>query len=176
MTRDLIVDPDWLDFDRPVATLDEIRQVNRHRHEMEQLTAILSIDPASQVIAGYKDVRLNEFWVRGHMPGAPVMPVMLMCEAAAQLCSYYISVERLFDGEFGAITALQNFRFLLPVLPGHRLVVAARAIQVRRNRQAAFATQGIVQGRLAFEGDLFGAPFFERPRERVVPNVFAPTS
>ena len=30
----------------------------------------------------------DEFWVRGHMPDYPLMPGVLMCEAAAQLCSF----------------------------------------------------------------------------------------
>ena len=61
---------------------------------MEQLTAIVHVDPEKHLVAGYKDVGNDEFWVRGHMPGYPLMPGVLMCEAAAQLCSYYTATAR----------------------------------------------------------------------------------
>ena len=73
-----------------LADREAIRQVNPQRFEMEQLTAIVYVDPVNHVIVGYKDVRHDEFWVRGHMPDYPLLPGVLMCEAAAQLCSYYI--------------------------------------------------------------------------------------
>lgn len=77
-----------LDLSRVVADQDAIRKVNLQRFEMEQLTAIVHIDRDNHVIVGYKDVRPDEFWVRGHMPNYPLLPGVLMCEAAAQLCSY----------------------------------------------------------------------------------------
>ena len=58
-----------LDFDNPQFDLDEIRKVNPQRHEMEQLTAVLTVDRESQSLAGYKDLSDNEFWITGHMPG-----------------------------------------------------------------------------------------------------------
>src|SRR5437588_12774509 len=82
-------DPASLDLDKIVADLEAIRQVNPQRFDMEQLTAIVYVDREQHVIAGYKDVKPDEFWVRGHMPDYPLMPGVLMCEAAAQLCSYY---------------------------------------------------------------------------------------
>ena len=84
MARRLIIDPEQLELDSPLVSLDEIRRVNPQRNEMEQLTAIVYIDPKQHVIAGYKDVGLDEHWVRGHMPDYPLMPGVLMCEAAAQ--------------------------------------------------------------------------------------------
>ena len=41
-------------------------------------------------ILGYKDVTDNEFWIRGHIPGRPLMPGVIMIEAAAQLCSFFL--------------------------------------------------------------------------------------
>ena len=37
---------------------------------------------------GYKDVRPDEFWCAGHIPGRPLFPGVMMIEAGAQLCSY----------------------------------------------------------------------------------------
>ena len=86
------LDLSQVDLGRVLADHEAIRKVNPQRFEMEQLTAIVHADPAAHLIVGYKDVGTDEFWVRGHMPGYPLLPGVLMCEAAAQLCSYYISV------------------------------------------------------------------------------------
>src|SRR5712692_6806954 len=93
-------DPAGLDLSRILVDQEGIRRVNRQRFEMEQLTAIVHIDREQNLIAGYKDVGPDEFWVRGHMPGYPLMPGVMMCEAAAQLCSYYLMTQHAFDGDF----------------------------------------------------------------------------
>ena len=45
VAKDLIIDPDTIDFDRVVADIHEIRKYNPQRFEMEQLTAIVYEDP-----------------------------------------------------------------------------------------------------------------------------------
>lgn len=56
---------------------------------MEQLTAICFEDSVRMIAVGYKDLGPDEFWIRGHMPGLPILPGVVMCEIAAQLCSYF---------------------------------------------------------------------------------------
>ena len=72
--KPLILDFAEFDVGKVIANAEEIRRVNPQRFEMEQLTAICYEDPARNICAGYKDVTSNEFWVRGHMPGMPLMP------------------------------------------------------------------------------------------------------
>src|SRR5579862_8043907 len=100
MPPEFHIDPTQIDFGHVVADLDAIRRVIPQRHEMEQLTAIVYLDQTQQLVIGYKDVRPDEFWVRGHMPDYPLLPGVLMCEAAAQLCSYYIMSCGLLQGDF----------------------------------------------------------------------------
>ncbi|HWY85117.1 MAG TPA: beta-hydroxyacyl-ACP dehydratase, partial [Gemmataceae bacterium] len=89
-----------LDLNRVLADREAIRRVNPQRFEFEQLDAIVHIDPSQHLVIGYKDVRSDEFWVRGHMPDYALLPGVLMCEAAAQLCGYYIRTQNLMGGEF----------------------------------------------------------------------------
>ena len=67
-----LFDMSQLNFDQVVADREEIHRYNPQRFEMEQLTAIVHLDPDKNLIVGYKDVAADEFWVRGHMPGYPL--------------------------------------------------------------------------------------------------------
>ena len=89
---------------------------------MEQLTAIVYDDRATGICVGYKDVTEHEFWVRGHMPGMPLMPGVVMCEAAAQMCSYHSQRHNLLGAEMVGFGGMDEVRFRGTVVPGDRLV------------------------------------------------------
>ncbi|MFM8325065.1 MAG: beta-hydroxyacyl-ACP dehydratase, partial [Pirellulaceae bacterium] len=127
--KDYIVDPTTLDFGNIIANIDEIRQHNAQRFEMEQLTAVIFEDREKFRCAGFKDVSHDEFWVRGHMPGMPLMPGVVMLEAVAQLCSYFAhKYDLLGDGMVG-FGGLEEVRFRDPVLPGTRLVLMCELLK-----------------------------------------------
>jgi 3-hydroxyacyl-[acyl-carrier-protein] dehydratase len=157
MPPELHYDPARLDLSHIVADQEAIRRVNPQRFEMEQLTAIVLLDAEAQVVAGYKDVRADEFWVRGHMPGYPLLPGVLMCEAAAQLCSYYLLTQGLMQGDFIGFAGLENVRFRGTVRPGDRLVLIAKGARIHR-RQTVCNVQGFVGGTMVFHGDVIGVP------------------
>ena len=150
-------DPSQLDFRRPLAGRAEIERVNPQRYEMEQLTAIVHVEPDRNLIVGYKDVTADEFWVRGHMPGYPLMPGVLMCEAAAQLCSYYIMTYGTKQGDFLGFGGMDNVRFRGTVKPGDRLVLVSKATKLHR-RQTIFNVQGFVGSTMVFHADIIGVP------------------
>jgi 3-hydroxyacyl-[acyl-carrier-protein] dehydratase len=150
-----LFDLSQVDFGRVVADLGQIRLVNPQRFEMEQLTAIVHLDPEQQVIVGYKDVASDEFWVRGHMPGYPLMPGVLMCEAAAQLCSYYCVTTGLLQGDFIGFGGMEEVRFRGVVRPGDRLVLIAKGAKLR-TRQSIFNVQAFVGAVMVFHGDVIG--------------------
>jgi 3-hydroxyacyl-[acyl-carrier-protein] dehydratase len=150
-----------IDLSRVIADQEGIRRVNQQRFEMEQLTAIVHIDPAQHLIIGYRDVRPDEFWVRGHMPGYPILPGVLMCEAAAQLCSYYIVTRRLMAGDFIGFGGLENVRFRAPVRPGDRLVLVGKGVRIHR-RQTVCNVQGFVGPTMVFHADVVGVPLMRK--------------
>ena len=49
MPPEILLDPDSLDLGRVVADREAIRRVNPQRFEMEQLTAIVHVDPAQHI-------------------------------------------------------------------------------------------------------------------------------
>lgn len=157
MPPPVLIDPQSIDMSRHVADLEAIRRANPQRFEMEQLDAIVHLDPANHLVAGYKDVGGQEFWVRGHLPGYPLFPGVLMCEAAAQLCSFYIANQKLFPADFTGFGGLDNVRFRCPVRPGDRLLVIGKATKLNR-RQVTFEVQGFVATTMVFQATVIGVP------------------
>ena len=155
------LDPGQIDLTRILADQEAIRLVIPQRFEMEHLNAIVAIDPSQHLIVGFKDVRADEFWVRGHMPNYPLFPGVLMCEAAAQLCSYYIMTQGFLQGDFIGFGGLENVRFRSKVSPGDRLVMVGKGIKINR-RQAIFNVQGFVGTTMAFHADVVGLPLTRR--------------
>jgi 3-hydroxyacyl-[acyl-carrier-protein] dehydratase len=150
-----------LDLSRVVADKEAIRRVNPQRFEMEQLDAVVFVDSEQHLVAGYKEVRSDEFWLRGHMPDYPLLPGVLMCEAAAQLCSYYIGTQKLMGGDFMGFGGIENMRFRAPVFPGDRLVLVAKAIKLNR-RQTVCNVQGFVKNVMVFHGDIIAVPLVRK--------------
>jgi 3-hydroxyacyl-[acyl-carrier-protein] dehydratase len=163
MPRAALFDISQLDFSRPVFTLEEIRKYNPQRYEMEMLTAVVYADPEKRLAVGYYDVPREPFWLRGHMPDYPLMPGVLMCEAAAQLSGFYARYLQLIAGDFLAFGGLERVRFRAPVYPGDRFVLVAQLSRIHR-LQIQSETQGFVNGRLVFEGEVIGVPFFREKK------------
>ena len=149
-----LIAPERWNLETIVFPPDEIRRTNAQRYEMEHLDAVTLFDTTAQEIAGYKDVRDDEFWVRGHIPGRPLLPGVIMLEALAQLTSFYIG-RAIPDIGFIGFGAVDGVKFRGPVVPGQRLVLVGKAVSIR-SRMAVFDTQGWVDGRLVVEARITG--------------------
>lgn len=156
--KNLILEPHEYDLDKPLGDIEEIRQYNPQRFEMEQLTAIVYDDESRNICAGYKDIGPDEFWIRGHMPGMPLMPGVIMCEASAQLCSYYVQKHDLLGAAMIGFGGLEEVRFRDTVLPGNRLVIMTELLKVRRGRMIVARFQGLVGDTIVVEGKIKGIP------------------
>src|SRR5205085_4896098 len=133
-----------LDLNTVIFNQEAIREYNPQRGDMEQLNAIVHADPDQGRIVGYKDVRPDEFWVPGHIPGRPLLPGVLMIEAGAQLASFYT---RKFVGWKGFIGfgGADAIRFRAPVTPGQRLYIVGQKMWERHHRIEC-KIQGLVDG------------------------------
>jgi 3-hydroxyacyl-[acyl-carrier-protein] dehydratase len=146
-----------IDCSKVIADLDAIRRVLPHRYDMEMLTAIVHVDPEQHLIVGYRDLRPDEFWTRGHFPGNPIMPGVLLCEAAAQLCAYYTISQKITAGVLMGLGGIENTRFRRAMRPGERLVLVGKGVRVR-SRYTQFDVQGYCNGELSFHSDAIGVP------------------
>lgn len=143
-----------IDTSQLLATREEIYQINPHRHEFAMLDGLVLLDRDRGVLGGIRNVGDDEFWVRGHIPGRPIFPGVLMIETAAQLVSYYmmsIEPEKGFLG-FGGV---ENVKFRGTVVPGQQVLMLGKMLEIRR-RRCVGATQGFVDGQMVYEGTITG--------------------
>ena len=158
MLTETEIDLSAFDYENPLIGIDQIREVNPHRFEFEMLTGIVHIDRAKHQIVGFKDLSPSDFWVRGHMPGLPLFPGVLMCEAAAQLCGYYYIDHKLgAPGTLLVLAGLDETRFVRTVRPGERLVLVGTGVKVHR-RMTKFRAVGYVKNEKVFETLVSGVP------------------
>jgi len=151
-----IIDSTAYSLDHVIAGAEAIHRYNPQRFEFEQLSAVVYDDPQAHIVVGYKDVTEADFWVRGHLPGQPFMPGVVMCEAAAQLCSYHAHRHDLTDGKVLGFGGLQKVHFRKIVEVPSRLVIAARVVKVRKGMMVVFCFQCFVDDNLVCDGELLG--------------------
>jgi len=157
------MDLSQVDFGTPIFTLEEIQEINPQRFEFAQLSAVVHVDESAHLAVGYKEVTQDEFWVRGHMPGFPLMPGVIQCECAAQLGGFYAQKFGLLKGEYMGFGGMKEVRFRKPIEPGCRLDLVAQCSRVRAGKLAFFDFQGFVGSDMMFEGTMMGASIDSSP-------------
>lgn len=154
MPPQYLFDISRMDLSRILFDQEQIRQYNPQRGHMEMLNAIVHLDPEQECTVGYKDVREDEFWVHGHIPGRPLFPGVLMIEAAAQLASFYTRKVLKWEGFIG-FGGVEDCRFRAAVTPPCRFYILGRQIWHRHGRVCC-NEQGIVNGNIVFETTIIG--------------------
>lgn len=154
MPPSLLIDLENIDHSKVVFDRSDIEHYIPQMYEMAQLDGILWHDPETLKALGYKDITEDEFWVRGHIPGRPIMPGVIMIEAAAQLSSYYM---KKFGGVKGFLgfSGIEYAKFRGTVEPGSRLLLLGQILKVR-SRQFTSQVQGIVDGKMVFDTVIAG--------------------
>lgn len=155
MPPQFLFDISGIDLNRIVSDQEDIRRYNPQRGAMEMLNGVVHVDPVNHRVIGYKDIRTDEFWVDGHIPGRPLFPGVLMIETAAQLASYHAKKIIGWEG-FVGFGGLEECRFRAPVEPPCRMYVLGQRLW-QRSRLICCKKQGIVNGNLVFEATIVGA-------------------
>ncbi len=152
----LLIDLSGIDLNRIVIDKDKIRQDNLQRFEFEQLDGIVYYDVDKQVMVGLRDIKADEWWTRGHLPGRPLFPGVLMIEAAAQLAGYF-SKQILAEPRFIGFGGVDRVKFREAVVPPAKMYILGKVLDLRP-RRIICDVQGVVDGRLVFEGQVTGVP------------------
>lgn len=145
----LLVDISKIDLNKVMFDRDAVLSVNPQNYEMQQLDGIIWYNKEANEILGFKDVTDKEFWVRGHIPGRPLMPGVIMVEAAAQLSSFFVKKIVGMEGFIG-FSGIEEAKFRQTVVPGQRLLLLGKLVKYNP-RRFSFSVQGIVNDAMVFE-------------------------
>ena len=126
----------------------ELMHILPHRDNM------LLLDDAEnrggESVAHYH-IRGDEFFLKGHFPGNPIVPGVILCEMLAQ--SACVLMEgKLKDGMIPVYTGLNNVKFRSPVRPGDTVELHTR---IHREKGPFFFCEGTVcvEGRLCVSAE-----------------------
>ena len=93
---------------------------------------VLELEPGIR-IKTLKNVAGNEIQFLGHFPEYAIMPGTSIIDAIGQSASILFSHttgKGMSSGEFMALAAVNDMRFLLPVLPGHTMTIEVNIVKM----------------------------------------------
>lgn len=91
-----------------------------HRPPFIFVTRIVSIEPEKGAVAEY-DVPHDLSILRGHFPGYPILPGVIVLEMLAQTGALAILCKEEYKGKPAYLAGIDSARFLRPVKPGDTL-------------------------------------------------------
>jgi 3-hydroxyacyl-[acyl-carrier-protein] dehydratase len=130
----------------------QIEAILPHREPFLLIDEVLELEPGKRVVAR-KVVREDEWYLRGHFPGRPVMPGVLIVEAMAQTGAVAVLSQEENRGKIAYFAGIDDCRFKRIVGPGDELQLTCDLERVRGpiGRGKAEARVG---GQLAARGTL----------------------
>ncbi len=123
-----------------------------------QREPFLMIDEVEQYMPGesctaYKNVNKDEYYFKGHFPGNPIMPGVLIVEALAQTGAVAILSMEENKGKNALFGGIDKLRFKKQVIPGDRLKLEVKIIK-RKGPIGIGEAVATVDGKVAVKGEL----------------------
>ncbi|MFS0873147.1 3-hydroxyacyl-ACP dehydratase FabZ [Paenibacillus xylanilyticus] len=131
---------------------NQILETLPHRYPFLLVDRIESVEEAQKAI-GIKNVSINEPFFRGHFPGFPVMPGVLIIETMAQVGGVAMLSVPDFKGKIALLAGIDDARFRRQVFPGDQLRIEVSITKLKgvigKGQAVAY-----VDGELAAEAQL----------------------
>ena len=116
---------------------EEIMKILPHRDNMLLLDNVENIDGTA---VGHYQVRGDEFFLKGHFPGNPIVPGVILCEILAQSACILMK-DAISEGKLAVYTGLNNVKFRSPVKPGD--TVESRCF-IKRSKHPFYFAEGTI--------------------------------
>lgn len=131
---------------------EEIKKIITQREPFLMIDEVEEYIPGESAIA-YKNVNENEWYFKGHFPGNPIMPGVLIAEALAQTGAVAILGMEDNKGKNALFGGIDKMKFKKMVLPGDRLRLEVKIIK-RKGPIGVGEAQATVNGKIAAKGEL----------------------
>ena len=137
--------------------VEEVKELIPHREPFLFVDSVLEIEKGKRITAE-KLFSPEEFFFRGHFPGNPIVPGVIVTEAMAQaggvLFNYSFGEELKEEGFDNAyLMGLDRCRFRAPVVPGDRVILEVELVR-RRSRIIFFSAKASVNGKQVAQAEI----------------------
>ncbi|MHC8514370.1 3-hydroxyacyl-ACP dehydratase FabZ [Sporosarcina sp. ITBMC105] len=131
---------------------EQIQAIIPHRYPFLLVDRITELEEGKKAV-GLKNVTINEEFFKGHFPGYPVMPGVLIVEALAQVGAVAMLQKEENRGRLAFFAGIDNCRFKRQVIPGDTLKLEVEITRMRGaiGKGKAIAT---VEGEIACETEI----------------------
>ncbi|MFA4888361.1 MAG: bifunctional UDP-3-O-[3-hydroxymyristoyl] N-acetylglucosamine deacetylase/3-hydroxyacyl-ACP dehydratase [Candidatus Omnitrophota bacterium] len=132
-----------------------IMKILPHREPFLFVDRIIYLEKGRRA-TGIKNVTINDYFFKGHFPGKPVMPGVLIVEAMAQVGGVMMLSPEENRGKLAFFLAANNIKFRKTVLPGDQLVMEIVAGKIK-SKTGQVHGKAFVDGKTVCEADLMFA-------------------
>ena len=132
--------------------IKQIMEIIPHRQPFLLIDRVTEMVPG-QSIKGYKNISYNEPYFAGHFPGNPVMPVVLIIEALAQVGAVATLGLPDWKGKTAYFVGIDKARFKQKVHPGDVLMLETKIIKIKGPIGVGEAT-ATVDGKVVCKAEL----------------------
>ncbi|TXK37088.1 bifunctional UDP-3-O-[3-hydroxymyristoyl] N-acetylglucosamine deacetylase/3-hydroxyacyl-ACP dehydratase [Pontibacter qinzhouensis] len=137
----------------PVMDINQIAATLPHRYPFLLIDKIIHLDDT--MVAGIKNVTMNEPFFQGHFPNNPVMPGVLQIEAMAQTGGILVlNAMDNPDDYWTYLLAIDKCRFKRKVVPGDTIIFKCELLAPLKRGIAKMAGQAFVNGQLVIEAEM----------------------
>jgi len=141
-------------FQLPLG-VDEIKQILPHRYPFLFVDQIIELEGGKRAV-GIKNLTMDDYFFKGHFPGKPVMPGVLIIEAMAQVAGILMLSQKEHWGKLAFFMGIDKVRFRKPVLPGDQLKMEVEVGRLR-SKTGEMYTRALVEGKIVAEATLLFA-------------------
>lgn len=134
---------------------ETIMKILPHRDPFLFVDRILSLEKGKRAV-GVKDVTTDDYFFKGHFPGKPIMPGVLIIEAMAQVGGVMMLSPEDNRGKLAYFLSADNIKFRKTVVPGNQLVLEVEAGRIK-SKTGQVHGKALVDGKVVAEADLMFA-------------------